>query len=258
MLICDDQGKPDLQEAFGSWFQGETGQSLLTEEAQVSQRLLAEIYGRYQVSIGFDPEQRLAANSKVMNSYAVCSSIFGAKNDSVVAESHHLPFESDRVDLIILHHALECSSHPHQALREAVRVLKPGGYLMLYSFNPISYWGGVRFFQRLVRRNKMPWCCNSILQSRLSDWLKLLGMNEMQNVSICHGSSLISAVGKLSHKQRWLSVMGRRLWPGSVVCILARKDLHGMTPITPPWRRRGVIKMPIAVPSIRGHLSENR
>ncbi|MDO5638796.1 MAG: methyltransferase domain-containing protein [Neisseria sp.] len=44
------------------------------------------------------------------------------------------------VDLLLLPHALECSSRPDAVLAEAYRALKPEGRLVLTGFNPHSLW----------------------------------------------------------------------------------------------------------------------
>jgi SAM-dependent methyltransferase len=51
-----------------------------------------------------------------------------------------LPFVDEAFDLVLLRHALEVSSVPSQLLREAVRVLAPGGLLVLTGLHPISGW----------------------------------------------------------------------------------------------------------------------
>lgn len=51
-----------------------------------------------------------------------------------------LPFVDEAFELILLRHALEVSTVPSQLLREAVRVLAPGGLLVLTGLHPISGW----------------------------------------------------------------------------------------------------------------------
>jgi SAM-dependent methyltransferase len=51
-----------------------------------------------------------------------------------------LPFLDDAFELIILRHALEKSSMPQALLDEVMRVLSPGGLLVLSGFHPLSFW----------------------------------------------------------------------------------------------------------------------
>lgn len=58
----------------------------------------------------------------------------------VVARPSELPLASDSVDVLVLHHTLDVTRHPQQVLRESVRVLRPGGTLLLVGFDPIGRW----------------------------------------------------------------------------------------------------------------------
>jgi SAM-dependent methyltransferase len=51
-----------------------------------------------------------------------------------------LPFVDDAFELILLRHALEVAPHALALLAEAVRVLVPGGLLVLCGVHPISGW----------------------------------------------------------------------------------------------------------------------
>lgn len=46
---------------------------------------------------------------------------------SFYADAHHLPIASNSVDIVLLLDVLEHLAHPHQAMREIYRVLKPTG-----------------------------------------------------------------------------------------------------------------------------------
>ncbi len=47
-----------------------------------------------------------------------------------------LPLESKSADMVILHHVLHYLDEPIHALGEAMRILKPGGYMLLVDFAP--------------------------------------------------------------------------------------------------------------------------
>ena len=57
--------------------------------------------------------------------------------------SAQLPIANNSADAILLHHALDVTRHP-QVLREAVRVLRPGGTLLVLGFNPAGARGLAR------------------------------------------------------------------------------------------------------------------
>lgn len=74
----------------------------------------------------------------------------------MVAEGEHLPFESNCFDIILLNEVIEHVADDAQTLREAVRVAKPGGYVVVYAPNrlyPLETHGiyvGKKFIYRLT------------------------------------------------------------------------------------------------------------
>jgi|GEM_PF-3081493 ubiquinone/menaquinone biosynthesis C-methylase UbiE len=60
-----------------------------------------------------------------------------------VGKAYELPFESNRFDCVLMMYSLEHFIKPQEALKEAIRVLKPGGHLVIAapSFElPIFNW----------------------------------------------------------------------------------------------------------------------
>lgn len=51
-----------------------------------------------------------------------------------------MPFVDDAFELVILRHALETASLPQALLNEAIRVLSPGGLMVLSGVHPLSLW----------------------------------------------------------------------------------------------------------------------
>jgi len=62
------------------------------------------------------------------------------RGDLQARSDEALPFVDDAFDLVLLRHALEVSTAPQTLLREASRVLAPGGVLALTGLHPFSAW----------------------------------------------------------------------------------------------------------------------
>lgn len=90
-----------------------------------------------------------------------------------------LPLPNASLDALVLHHALETAADPRSVLREAARVVAPGGRLIVCAFNPLSLWGLRRLYARFVPDALEGLRLPSVF--RLLDWLALLGF-ELQGV----------------------------------------------------------------------------
>jgi SAM-dependent methyltransferase len=160
------------QKTLEYWFQSALGRSLLANQRQVLSGILHHYFGVVQVEIGVSHRIPVGNPSNIGNKYCVIpewSSDLPA--NTLVSSSDELAFESDSVDLVILHHTLDFAKDPHQTLREATRILKSTGYLVLIGFNPVSSWG----LRKVLKRKKTaPWNNRFISGNRVADWLTLL------------------------------------------------------------------------------------
>lgn len=91
-----------------------------------------------------------------------------------------LPLPNCSLDAMVLHHALETSADARSGLREAARVLVPGGRLVICAFNPLSLWGARRAYAHL--RDDSFSGLRLITAFRLLDWLSLLGFERQASV----------------------------------------------------------------------------
>ncbi|MEQ8486906.1 MAG: class I SAM-dependent methyltransferase [Pseudomonadales bacterium] len=156
-----------------------------------------------------------------------------------------LPLPNNSLDAMVLHHALETCPDPRGGLREAARVLVPGGRLVICAFNPLSLWGLRRAYARL---------CNDafsglrlVTSLRLLDWLALLGFEPHGQVRYL-SYSLPFYLGDAPRPQS--GRVGRalsRLQPpvGGVYVIVVTKQAAALRP---HWRTPRV-KSPSLVPA---------
>lgn len=91
-----------------------------------------------------------------------------------------LPLPNSSLDAMVLHHALETCADARSGLREAARVLVPGGRLVVCAFNPLSLWGARRAYARLHQDSFTG--LRLFTAFRLLDWLTLLGFERQANV----------------------------------------------------------------------------
>lgn len=244
--------------ALRDWFGSELGQELLQAERAQLDRLLPTLFGYHLLQLGIDSQICLYESSPVSHKFIVAPALeLGLGHNSVIAANEALPIERNSLDVVILHHALDFAQSPHQVLREAARVLRPGGHLLILGFNPLSLWG---LYSRCCRRRaEVPWCGHFISHWRLSDWLSLV---ELTEVKLLTDFFLPPFAGHIWRQRfRCLQRLGRpgRSTHGAFVLMVARKDVAGMTPIQPEWRRRKLINLPLPEATARGkHCRENR
>lgn len=211
------------------WFETPLGQHLLFREQRYYDNAVSDVFGFNAVQVGL-PQLDFLRNSRIPLR-VTCAVESPA---AVRADPMFLPFESQSLDLLLLPHVLEFSANPHQVLREAERVLRPEGRLVLSGFNPRSLWGLARVLQGGERG--YPWNGNFLNVSRVKDWMVLLGM-EVAAGSMCCYRPPINRETWL-RRLRFMEPAGDRWWAmgGGVYFLQAVKRVHGMHVILPEWR----------------------
>ena len=141
--------------------------------------------------------------------------------DLVVADTAELPFAGASLDGVVLHHALDVVADRRGTLREAARILKPGGRLVVVGFNPLSLW--LLSKPHPAFRDLRP-----LSVPRLGEWLTVLGMSrDARTVYLNYRSALPLALAG----DRWSTVSAwvNRLQPplGGAYVLAATKRGHG-------------------------------
>ncbi|EAQ67064.1 hypothetical protein MED121_14094 [Marinomonas sp. MED121] len=98
-----------VRQFFQQWYQSELGQNVLKQETELLDRLLNDTVGYYLLMQS--PLKKLELQQSLLRTQlmlAPCLEL-GAPDNLIVANSHELPFESDGLDVHILHHTLELS-----------------------------------------------------------------------------------------------------------------------------------------------------
>jgi len=211
------------------WFETPLGQHLLFREQRYFDHAVSDVFGFNAVQVGL-PEIDFLRNSRIP--LRVTCAV--ETPSQVRADPMFLPFESQSLDLLLLPHVLEFSSNPHQVLREAERVLRPEGRLVLAGFNPRSLWGLARTLQGGERG--YPWNGSFLNISRVKDWMALLGL-EVAAGSMCCYRPPINRETWL-RRLRFMEPAGDRWWAmgGGVYFLQAVKRVQGMNIILPKWK----------------------
>jgi SAM-dependent methyltransferase len=130
-------------------------------------------------------------------------------------------------------HALEFTDAPHQLLREAHRVLRPEGHLLIVGINPYSLFG---LRQRFSKNRPPPWNGHFLSAYRVKDWLALLGFNIIGGGFGAYAPPFARA--NWLARCRTIEKAGDRWWPisGGIYFLHAVKKVIGMHVITPVWQ----------------------
>ena len=233
-----------MQTDLDAWWQSKTGAYLQKQERTALQEALPTIFGYYLVQAGcWGPPGALLEASPIRTRVLVGAG--GAEPATVVGDPLYLPFQSDAVDAVLLPHTLERVAEPEQVLREAERVLRGEGHLLVLGFHPWGAWGLRRYL-----RPTPPWSGRFLSLGRLKEWLMVLGF---EIVSVRH------LLFRPPWQQRTLLVrsafldrLAWRLTAGAYV-IVAKKRVFSMTPLkasrraTPQRAFGGMVK-----PTTRG------
>lgn len=208
-------------------------QALLDAEAQRLQPLLQSVYGLRMACVGAPEGLTHLRDSSIPQQVYVgqrAEDCRRAEGLVLQAEDSAIPLISEAFDAVYLYHALERASDPHQLLREAERILRPSGFLILVLHNPVSLFG----LAGLLGRGTP----GLLRVPRLKDWLKLLGLRLL---SIDYGFYRYPwRSQRLLRAFAWLEPLGvlSRIPLGGVTVLMARKDVFGMTVLPERLSRR--------------------
>ncbi len=219
-------GLHDKQYAWDRWIAGRLGHRIQTEERRLARRELRRLFGQVVLQVGGTAGFPLIASSLAPIKFHV---VFGGSVPKtthcpvILAEDNLLPFPPDSVDILVLQHSLDVSAHPHHVLREAERVLRPGGRLLLFGFNPTSSWG-LRKLLSTPLDSLLPWHARFMRRTQIEDWCRLLNLvPELTRYAVY---SL--PIGKNGPRKLFKTIentMALRKWPvGAIYCLRAKKE----------------------------------
>lgn len=218
------------------WYDTPLGQKILDQERQLINDALVEVQGNRLLQVSLDGRRWFCEHARAKHGVLLAPQIeLGMEPNTLVASAEELPVQSAVIDILVLHHAFEFSEDPHQVIREAARVLRPGGTLILLAFNPFSLLGLHSLFRG---RDVAPFSARMLATGRLHDWFRLLQLVPLVSRSAGYDYPLENKPWR--RRLKWLGAIVR-MFPGqsgNLVLMMARKDVAGMTPLRPEWNRR--------------------
>ena len=229
---------PDF--SLGAWYAGDLGQALETAEAEGLRDVTGRLFGQVLLQLGCARQRDVIHRTGFVYRLIVDTDAFDTGEGAFRGQAHCMPIATSSVCAVILNHALDFEQDPHAVLREATRMLKDDGYLIIVGFNPRSLWGLRRLLP--LGQDRGPWRARFISTSRLKDWLGLLDYAVLNERHVFYRPPLEGGGlrGRLMGRLRWMERWGQRLGlgMGGVYLLAARRRTAPMTPAKPRWRPR--------------------
>ncbi|MFT4730273.1 MAG: SAM-dependent methyltransferase [Granulosicoccus sp.] len=223
----------DAQAPLAQWYSTSLGQSISAQLEEELSVLLGDVFGYQGLQVGnLVPGFHLLQGAGLQRYLTLDA----PGNDADIhADVLSLPIASDTMKALAFFHTLDFCDNPHQALREAERVLTDDGQLIIVGFNPYSAFG-VRHALSAWRRRE-PWNGRFYGRHRVSDWLSVLNYRVLDSNAMfirppINSERLLRRLGKLEKLERWLSPIG------GLYIIRARKQTIPMTMVRQWGRQR--------------------
>jgi SAM-dependent methyltransferase len=238
--------------SLSGWLGTAQGAYVLGWELAQFDSAVDDVFGYRAVQIGL-PEVDFLRQNRIQFRFSLALEPGAA----VAADPLQLPLESQSVDLLALPHVLEFHANPHEVLREAERVLRPEGHVVISGFNTASLWR-LRQLVPFMARSAAPWNAHFIGLLRLRDWLRVLGFE-------LNGGKFGCYVPPFS-RRKWLDRFafmdqaGARWWPvlGGVYVVRAVKRVAGLRLVTPAWRQERARRRALSPVTNRSHKNHER
>ncbi|MFK7853476.1 MAG: class I SAM-dependent methyltransferase [Granulosicoccus sp.] len=221
----------DAQAPLAQWYSTSLGQSIADRLETELEGLLGDVFGYQGLQVGnLLPGRHLLSGAGLQRNLILDAP--GNEAD-IHADVLALPVASETMKAVAFFHTLDFCGNPHQALREADRVLTDDGQLIIVGFNPYSAFG-LRHVLTGWRR-KEPWNGSFYAKHRVSDWLSVLDYRVLDSSSMfirppVNSDRLLRRLGRLEGLERWISGIG------GLYVMRARKQTLPMT-MARHWRR---------------------
>ena len=204
----------DALQDLDSFYRTSLGQYCLAWEQNEFDKLVSDCFGYNALQLGassinFLRNNRIALKIAGDREMRNLTHVPDKTSSCVRLQPETLPFDSESIDLVLLPHTLEQAEDPHSVLREAARVLIPGGRVILTGFNLTSLWGLRVGMQKFGLPRFLP-ARNFMTVPQVRDWLQLLSFNVDRGAFGCYGWY---KTNKRAKYPEWIEKAGDRWWP---------------------------------------------
>jgi SAM-dependent methyltransferase len=238
--------------SLSAWLATAQGAYVLGWELAQFDSAVDDVFGYRAVQIGL-PEVDFLRQNRIQFRFSLALE----PGAVVAADPLQLPLESQSVDLLALPHVLEFHANPHEVLREAERVLRPEGHIVISGFNTASLWR-LRQLVPFLANAGAPWDAHFIGLLRLRDWLRVLGFELNGGKFGCYVPPFARKVWL--DRFAFMDQAGARWWPvlGGVYVVRAIKRVAGLRLVTPAWRQERARRRALSPVTNRSHKNHDR
>ncbi len=220
---------------WAQWLTHWLGIRIMESEQKLLCRLLKDRFGKNALLIGV-AEQHALLESCLLSQQIVLSPLMNKNLKVKYIESgyNELPIIPGSIDLVLLPHTLDFIDNPRQLLMEACRVVKPEGDIIIFCFNPFSFWGLKKWWDQ---NKNIPWSGHFLRASTIKKWLKLADFELIRQDALMFRPPLKNP--QLFDKLKILEWLGTHLhiFRGGVFVIVARAKVIPLSPIKLRWNQ---------------------
>lgn len=210
-----------------NWFETKAGKNLLKLEKAIINKFVQEKFGYYALQLS-TCDINFLDQSRIKNHF-----FNYGKDQCIEFLEDSLPFEANSIDLIISSHIFEKMKDTQALIDELFRVIIPGGYVIISTFNPLSFAGARGFF---AFDDYFPWNSSFLSMPKLQGKLIEAGFS-VSEAKISFYQPLFSD-DRLLFNKNWENI-GNRWFPflGNTYFVVVQKKIPEFIPIKPKWRK---------------------
>jgi len=224
----------ESQAPLRQWYASGLGQSIAERLQSALNSRLGDVFGYQGLQIG-----NLIDTSDLLEGAGLQRRLIldapGNRAD-IHADVLSLPIATGSMKAVLFFHTLDFCEAPHQALREADRVLTDDGQLIIVGFNPFSAFG-VRHMLT-AWRHREPWNGHFYSRRRVGEWLSVLDYRVLDSAALfirppINSAPVLRRLNRLERLQPWMGGIG------GLYILRARKQTIPMTMSRAQWLKKG-------------------